>query len=418
MGLNSTPSANRVHIGFFGRRNAGKSSVVNAVTGQELAVVSDTKGTTTDPVYKSMELLPIGPVMIIDTPGFDDEGALGELRVRKTKQVLNKTDIAVLVVDATEGKKQCDEELIRIFKEKEIPYIIVNNKADLLSDEISEKVCQNNVSEQRKAEQNALLSSGKEQYVSALTGAGIYELKECIGKLTPNEDMTLKIVGDLLHPGDFVVLVVPIDSAAPKGRLILPQQQTIRDVLEANAAAIVVKESELKQTLEQFGRSPAMVITDSQVFEQVSEVVSEKIPLTSFSILMARYKGYLETAVNGVAAIDHLKDGDKILISEGCTHHRQCDDIGTVKIPRWLKQHTGKELIIETSSGTEFPEDLTSYALVIHCGGCMLNEREVKYRMKCAEDQRVPFTNYGIAIAQMKGILKRSIELFPNLNVE
>jgi len=418
MGLNSTPSANRVHIGFFGRRNAGKSSVVNAVTGQELAVVSDTKGTTTDPVYKSMELLPIGPVMIIDTPGFDDEGALGELRVRKTKQVLNKTDIAVLVVDATEGKKQCDEELIRIFKEKEIPYIIVNNKADLLSDEISEKVCQNNVSEQRKAEQNALLSSGQEQYVSALTGAGIYELKECIGKLTPNEDMTLKIVGDLLHPGDFVVLVVPIDSAAPKGRLILPQQQTIRDVLEANAAAIVVKESELKQTLEQLGRSPAMVITDSQVFEQVSEEVSEEIPLTSFSILMARYKGYLETAVNGVAAIDHLKDGDKILISEGCTHHRQCDDIGTVKIPRWLKQHTGKKLIIETSSGTEFPEDLTSYALVIHCGGCMLNEREVKYRMKCAEDQKVPFTNYGIAIAQMKGILKRSIELFPNLNAE
>ena len=388
------------------------------MTGQELAVVSDTKGTTTDPVYKSMELLPIGPVMIIDTPGFDDEGALGELRVRKTKQVLNKTDIAVLVVDATEGKKQCDEELIRIFKEKEIPYIIVNNKADLLSDEISEKVCQNNVSEQRKAEQNALLSSGQEQYVSALTGAGIYELKECIGKLTPNEDMTLKIVGDLLHPGDFVVLVVPIDSAAPKGRLILPQQQTIRDVLEANAAAIVVKESELKQTLEQLGRSPAMVITDSQVFEQVSEEVSEEIPLTSFSILMARYKGYLETAVNGVAAIDHLKDGDKILISEGCTHHRQCDDIGTVKIPRWLKQHTGKELIIETSSGTEFPEDLTSYALVIHCGGCMLNEREVKYRMKCAEDQKVPFTNYGIAIAQMKGILKRSIELFPNLNAE
>ncbi len=418
MGLNSTPSANRVHIGFFGRRNAGKSSVVNAVTGQELAVVSDTKGTTTDPVYKSMELLPIGPVMIIDTPGFDDEGALGELRVRKTKQVLNKTDIAVLVVDATEGKKQCDEELIRIFKEKEIPYIIVNNKADLLSDEISEKVCQNNVSEQRKAEQNALLSSGQEQYVSALTGAGIYELKECIGKLTPNEDMTLKIVGDLLHPGDFVVLVVPIDSAAPKGRLILPQQQTIRDVLEANAAAIVVKESELKQTLEQLGRSPAMVITDSQVFEQVSEEVSKEIPLTSFSILMARYKGYLETAVNGVAAIDHLKDGDKILISEGCTHHRQCDDIGTVKIPRWLKQHTGKKLIIETSSGTEFPEDLTSYALVIHCGGCMLNEREVKYRMKCAEDQKVPFTNYGIAIAQMKGILKRSIELFPNLNAE
>ena len=418
MSLNDTPSGERIHIGFFGRRNAGKSSVVNAVTGQELAVVSDTKGTTTDPVSKAMELLPLGPVMIIDTPGFDDKGHLGELRVRKTKQILNRTDIAVLVIDSTQGVKQCEEELLAIFKEKEIPYIIVNNKADLLSDEISEKVCQNNVSEQRKAEQNALLSSGQEQYVSALTGAGIYELKECIGKLTPNEDMTLKIVGDLLHPGDFVVLVVPIDSAAPKGRLILPQQQTIRDVLEANAAAIVVKESELKQTLEQLGRSPAMVITDSQVFEQVSEEVSEEIPLTSFSILMARYKGYLETAVNGVAAIDHLKDGDKILISEGCTHHRQCDDIGTVKIPRWLKQHTGKELIIETSSGTEFPEDLTSYALVIHCGGCMLNEREVKYRMKCAEDQKVPFTNYGIAIAQMKGILKRSIELFPNLNAE
>ena len=411
MGLNSTPSANRVHIGFFGRRNAGKSSVVNAVTGQELAVVSDTKGTTTDPVYKSMELLPIGPVMIIDTPGFDDEGALGELRVRKTKQVLNKTDIAVLVVDATEGKKQCDEELIRIFKEKEIPYIIVNNKADLLSDEISEKVCQNNVSEQRKAEQNALLSSGQEQYVSALTGAGIYELKECIGKLTPNEDMTLKIVGDLLHPGDFVVLVVPIDSAAPKGRLILPQQQTIRDVLEANAAAIVVKESELKQTLEQLGRSPAMVITDSQVFEQVSEEVSEEIPLTSFSILMARYKGYLETAVNGVAAIDHLNiynaDGSR---AEMCGNGIRC--LAKYVYDRGLTKK--KELIIETSSGTEFPEDLTSYALVIHCGGCMLNEREVKYRMKCAEDQKVPFTNYGIAIAQMKEILKRSIELFPN----
>ena len=438
MGLNSTPSANRVHIGFFGRRNAGKSSVVNAVTGQELAVVSDTKGTTTDPVYKSMELLPIGPVMIIDTPGFDDEGALGALRVRKTKQVLNKTDIAVLVVDATEGKKQCDEELIRIFKEKEIPYIVVNNKADLLpADLVSKvKVCPENViektgknvpdqetseqikesaSNQNEPEKNVVIASGQEQYVSALTGDGIYELKECIGKLTPNEDMTLKIVGDLLNPGDFVILVVPIDSAAPKGRLILPQQQTIRDVLEANAAAIVVKETELHDTLAELGKRPAIVITDSQAFEQVSAEVPTEIPLTSFSILMARYKGYLDTAVKGVQAIEHLKDGDKILISEGCTHHRQCDDIGTVKIPRWLKQHTGKDLIIETSSGTEFPEDLTPYALVIHCGGCMLNEREVKYRMKCAVDQNVPFTNYGIAIAQMKGILKRSIELFPYL---
>ncbi len=442
MGLNSTPSANRVHIGFFGRRNAGKSSVVNAVTGQELAVVSDTKGTTTDPVYKSMELLPIGPVMIIDTPGFDDEGALGELRVRKTKQVLNKTDIAVLVIDATEGKKQCDEELIHIFKEKEIPYIVVNNKADLLPDGLVKKseVCpkrtkadetKENASDQEilkqakentsaqviseQAEKNTVIASGQEQYVSALIGDGIYELKECIGKLTPNEDMTLKIVGDLLNPGDFVILVVPIDSAAPKGRLILPQQQTIRDVLEANAAAIVVKETELHDTLAELGKRPAMVITDSQAFEQVSAEVPQEIPLTSFSILMARYKGYLDTAVKGVEAIENLKDGDKILISEGCTHHRQCDDIGTVKIPRWLKQHTGKELIVETSSGTEFPEDLTPYALVIHCGGCMLNEREVKYRMKCAVDQNVPFTNYGIAIAQMKGILKRSIELFPYL---
>lgn len=438
MGLNSTPSANRVHIGFFGRRNAGKSSVVNAVTGQELAVVSDTKGTTTDPVYKSMELLPIGPVMIIDTPGFDDEGTLGELRVRKTKQVLNKTDIAVLVIDATEGKKQCDEELIHIFKEKEIPYVIVNNKVDLLEKQFCgvtettavkkeqsecEKMNASNIpqsgqKENRMAnEQPAQKKEWEplEQYVSARTGAGIYELKEYIGKLVPMEDMTLKIVGDLLQPMDFVILVVPIDSAAPKGRLILPQQQTIRDVLEANAAAIVVKESELHDTLAQLGKRPAMVITDSQVFEQVSAEVPADIPLTSFSILMARFKGYLDTAVRGVAAIDHLKDGDKILISEGCTHHRQCDDIGTVKLPRWLKQYTDKELIIETSSGTEFPEDLSQYALVIHCGGCMLNEREVKYRMKCATDQGIPFTNYGIAIAQMKGILKRSIEIFPYL---
>lgn len=395
MGLNNTPAANRVHIGFFGRRNAGKSSVVNAVTGQELAVVSDTKGTTTDPVYKSMELLPIGPVMIIDTPGFDDEGELGELRVRKTKQVLNKTDIAILVVDGTEGLKTCDEQLIAIFKEKEIPYLIVYNKADLF--EAPAEVCQG------------------QQYVSALTGSGIYELKEAIGKMVPSEDMKLQIVGDLIQPLDFVVLVVPIDSAAPKGRLILPQQQTIRDVLEAGATALVVRESELADTLKYAGKKPAMVITDSQAFEQVAKDVPQDILLTSFSILMARFKGFLETAVQGAAALKTLKDGDKILISEGCTHHRQCDDIGTVKLPRWLKQYTGKELQIETSSGTEFPEDLTPYALVIHCGGCMLNEREMKYRMKCAVDQKVPFTNYGIAIACMKGILKRSLQVFPAL---
>lgn len=401
MGLNSTPSANRVHIGFFGRRNAGKSSVVNAVTGQELAVVSDTKGTTTDPVYKSMELLPMGPVMIIDTPGFDDEGTLGELRVRKTKQVLNKTDVAVLVVDGTEGKKQCDEELISLFQKKEIPYVVVYNKLDLLSD---------------KEEKNGLPEiDANEMYVSALNGTGIYELKEKIGKTVSTDDLKLQIVGDIIHPSDFVVLVVPIDKAAPKGRLILPQQQTIRDILEADATAVVVKEYELKETLEHLGKKPALVITDSQVFAKVSADVPEDIPLTSFSILMARYKGFLEAAVQGVAAIEKLQDGDTVLIAEGCTHHRQCDDIGSVKIPRWLRNYTGKKIEIETSSGTEFPEDLSKYALVIHCGGCMLNEREVKYRMKCALDQGVPFTNYGITIAYMQGILKRSIQIFPYL---
>ena len=401
MGLNSTPSANRVHIGFFGRRNAGKSSVVNAVTGQELAVVSDTKGTTTDPVYKSMELLPMGPVMIIDTPGFDDEGTLGELRVRKTKQVLNKTDVAVLVVDGTEGKKQCDEELISLFQKKEIPYVVVYNKLDLLSDKEEKK-------ELPEIDAN-------EMYVSALNGTGIYELKEKIGKTVSTDDLKLQIVGDIIHPSDFVVLVVPIDKAAPKGRLILPQQQTIRDILEADATAVVVKEYELKETLEHLGKKPALVITDSQVFAKVSADVPEDIPLTSFSILMARYKGFLEAAVQGVAAIEKLQDGDTVLIAEGCTHHRQCDDIGSVKIPRWLRNYTGKKIEIETSSGTEFPEDLSKYALVIHCGGCMLNEREVKYRMKCALDQGVPFTNYGITIAYMQGILKRSIQIFPYL---
>ena len=395
MGLNSTPSANRVHIGFFGRRNAGKSSVVNAVTGQDLAVVSETKGTTTDPVYKSMELLPIGPVMIIDTPGFDDEGQLGELRVKKTKQVLNKTDVAVLVVDASEGKKACDMELIELFQKKEIPYIVVYNKMDLLS-------------EKKELSQ-------EEIYVSALEKEGIYELKEKIGKSIHTDDMKMQLVGDLIQPSDLVVLVVPIDSAAPKGRLILPQQQMIRDVLEANAVSVVVKENGLKEALENLGKKPAMVITDSQAFETVAEIVPDEIPLTSFSILMARYKGFLETAVKGVAALDRLKEGDKILIAEGCTHHRQCDDIGTVKIPRWIRNYTGKDIQIETCSGTEFPENLTKYALVVHCGGCMLTEREVKYRMKCTVDQGVPFINYGIIIAYMHGILKRSIRIFPDL---
>lgn len=401
MGMNQTPASERVHVSFFGKRNAGKSSIINAVTGQDLAIVSSVMGTTTDPVYKTMELLPLGPVMVIDTPGIDDEGELGALRVHKSYQVLNKTDIAILVIDSTAGKGEEELELIHRFHKKGIPYLIVYNKIDLLSTE--------------KIKDLAMSVRAGEVLVSASDGMNIQELKEKIASLKPEDTHKYPLIQDLIEPLDLVILVVPIDKAAPKGRLILPQQQTIRDVLEANAAAIVVKETELKQTLEQLGKQPAMVITDSQAFEQVSAEVPQEIPLTSFSILMARYKGYLDTAVKGVGAIENLKDGDKILISEGCTHHRQCDDIGTVKIPRWLKQHTGKELIIETSSGTEFPEDLTPYALVIHCGGCMLNEREVKYRMKCAVDQNVPFTNYGIAIAQMKGILKRSIELFPYL---
>jgi len=395
MGLNSTPSANRLHIGFFGRRNAGKSSVVNAVTGQDLAVVSEMKGTTTDPVYKSMELLPMGPVVIIDTPGFDDEGSLGELRVKKTRQVLNKTDVAVLIVDAAEGKQRCDEELITLFTEKEIPYVVVYNKLDLIDGHPA--------------------PADNEIYVSALYKEGIYELKELIGRSVVMEDERLRIVGDLISPGDFVVLVVPIDSAAPKGRLILPQQQTIRDVLEADATALVVKENGLAETLKNTGKKPSIVITDSQAFEEVARVVPDDILLTSFSILMARYKGFLNAAVDCVRTVDELRDDDTVLISEGCTHHRQCDDIGTVKLPRWLKQYTGKDIRFETTSGTEFPDDVSKYKMVIHCGGCMLNEREMKYRMKCSLDQGVPFTNYGVMIAYLKGILKRSVEVFPYL---
>ena len=394
MSLNNTPSGERTHIGFFGRRNAGKSSVVNAVTGQDLAVVSDVKGTTTDPVSKAMELLPLGPVMIIDTPGFDDEGMLGELRVKKTRQVLNKTDIAVLVVDASEGQHDCDRQLIRLFREKEIPYIIVYNKSDLLEAVPAETA-------------DAI-------YVSALQNQGIFALKERMAKLKQT-GTDRRIIADKLQPGDFVVLVVPIDKAAPKGRLILPQQQTIRDILDAGAVSIVVKETELAGTLEKLGTKPAMVITDSQVFASVSKIVPKDIPLTSFSILMARYKGLLEEAVKGAAAVERLQDGDTVLIAEGCTHHRQCDDIGTVKIPNWLRRYTGKDITIRTCSGTEFPDDLSGYALVIHCGGCMLNEREVRYRTKCAADQQVPITNYGTLIAYLNGILKSSLSLFPDL---
>lgn len=395
MSLNDTPSANRIHIGFFGCRNAGKSSVVNAITGQELAVVSDVLGTTTDPVQKAMELLPLGPVMIIDTPGFDDVGELGEKRIQKTKQILNRTDIAVLVVDAKKGFTATDKQLLALIQEKELPYLIIYNKSDLL-----EKI--------PKEEEHSI-------YISALEKIGIQECKEKLAHQISTEDMTLQIVGDLLNPGDLAVLVIPIDSAAPKGRLILPQQQVIRDILEAGAAAVTVRNTELARTLQKLEGKVRMVITDSQAFEEVAAIVPKEIPLTSFSILMARFKGYLETAVKGIQAVDSLKDGDRILISEGCTHHRQCEDIGTVKLPNWLLKYTGKDLKFEWSSGREFKEDLSPYAMVIHCGGCMLNEREVKYRMKCAVDQGIPFTNYGIAIAYMKGILQRSIEPIPNL---
>lgn len=390
MGLNDTPSGERLHIGFFGRRNAGKSSLVNAVTGQDLALVSQIAGTTTDPVYKAMELLPLGPVMIIDTAGYDDVGELGALRIKKTNQVLNKTDVAVLVVSAEEEFSNFDRELVSLFEKKEIPYIIAYNKCDLT---------------EKRDKSDGI-------YVSAAKKINIYELKEKIGQLAKTEDMKHKLVGDLLKPSDIAVLVVPIDSAAPKGRLILPQQQTIRDILESNAIAVTAKESELKETLASLAKKPALVITDSQAFEKVNSDTPRDIPLTSFSILMARYKGFLEPAVNGAFFIDKLKDGDKVLISEGCTHHRQCDDIGTVKIPKWLKKYTGKNIEFETSSGTEFPENLNDYSLIIHCGGCMLNEREMKYRMKCALDAGVPMTNYGTAIAFMHGILERSLEVF------
>ncbi len=393
MGLNDTPQSERIHIGFFGRRNAGKSSLVNAITNQQISVVSDVKGTTTDPVTKAMELLPIGAVVIIDTPGFDDEGELGLMRVKRTKQVLNRTDIAVLVIDGNAGKSPLDEELIALFKEKNIPYLIAYNKSDLTGEnEYSDGIA-----------------------VSSLNGYNINELKEKIASLAKTDKEERKICSDLLSIGDIAVLVVPIDESAPKGRLILPQQQTIRDVLDAGASALVVKDTELEMMLEKLGTKPEVVITDSQVFGKVSKIVPQDIKLTSFSILMARYKGFLDTAVKGAVAIESLKDGDKVLISEGCTHHRQCNDIGTVKLPNWLRKYTGKDIVIETSSGKGFPDDLSEYSLVIHCGGCMLNEREMQYRRKFAEDSKIPFTNYGIAIAYMQGILKRTLSVFPNL---
>lgn len=404
MSMNNTPMSERVHIGFFGKRNAGKSSVMNAVTGQDLAVVSDVKGTTTDPVYKSMELLPLGPVVMMDTPGIDDEGELGNLRVKKSYQVLNKTDAAVLVIDGTEGVSSEDKALMERIRKKEIPFVVAINKIEL-SDPAAEETVKTELA----------LKEDQVAAVSAATGEGIFELKERIAAIAETEESEKYLVRDLLNPSDIAVLVVPIDSAAPKGRLILPQQQTIRDILEAGAISVVVKETELKDALKKLGTKPKMVITDSQAFSQVSADTPENILLTSFSILFARYKGNLEQAVAGVTALDGLEDGDTVLISEGCTHHRQCDDIGTVKIPRWIREYTGKDIKIETTSGTEFPDDLTKYKLIIHCGGCMLNEREMKYRLSCAADQGVPMTNYGIMIAYVKGILKRSVEVFPEI---
>ena len=402
MSLNATPSSERVHIGIFGKRNAGKSSLINAITGQNLAIVSEAKGTTTDPVYKAMELLPLGPVMIIDTPGIDDEGVLGSLRIQKAYQVLNKTDIALVIIDAAVGPSAEDLRLIKRINAKKIPLLIVINKCETIN-------------EDKKTAYQTLLPNRKLLFVSAEQQLNIFELKKAIAQTVPADENKAQIVADLLSPSDFVVLVVPIDSAAPKGRLILPQQQTIRDILEADAAAIVVKENELTNTLQNLGKRPKLVITDSQVFKKVAAETPADILLTSFSILFARYKGNLQTAVQGVTALENLEDGDKILVGEGCTHHRQCDDIGTVKLPRWIKEYTGKNPEFIFTSGTEFPLDLSPYKMIIHCGACMLNEREMQYRIKCAADQNIPFTNYGITIAYINGILKRTVEPFPQI---
>lgn len=395
MSMNETPRAERLHIGFFGRRNAGKSSLINAVTGQNVAVVSPVKGTTTDPVYKSMELLPLGPVVVIDTPGLDDNGELGKLRVQKAKQVMEKTNLGLLVADGLKGLSKHDRDLQKELQKRNIPFLTVMTKADLVE------------SGKQVADTHTI-------WVSAETGDNIHELKERLAALLPQEH-TKPLVSDLIAPRDFVVLVTPIDAAAPKGRLILPQQQVIRDVLEHGAIPVVTREQELSHTLSHLGKRPGLVITDSQAFKQVAAETPLNIPLTSFSILFARYKGDLKAAVAGVTTLNHLENGDKLLISEGCTHHRQCEDIGTVKIPRWVRQYTGKEPEFVFSSGTGFPEDLRSFRLIVHCGACMLNAREMQFRMGKAAEQGVPFTNYGILIAQTQGILKRSVEMFPDI---
>ncbi len=434
MGLNDRPASERVHIGFFGLRNAGKSSVVNRVTGQELSLVSDNKGTTTDPVKKTMELLPIGPVVIIDTPGIDDEGELGKMRVERAKDVLGETDIAVLVVDVTSSLKEKDNELIASFKEKSIPYIIAYNKSDLI-DETDKEVIRNNQSineafkngERNNQPINESFNNKKlsgerckngtdelanEIFVSALTDKGIYELKELIGKVskaTLNKDK--KILEGLVEEGDMVVLVVPIDSAAPKGRLILPQQMVIREILDTQAISIVTQVEQLDATLNSINQKPKLVITDSQAFNQVAKIVPENIFLTSFSILLARYKGTLQDALEGASMLEKLKDGDKVLISEGCTHHRQCDDIGTVKLPNWILKYTGRKIDFQFTSGGEFPKDLLKYKLIIHCGGCMLNEKTMQSRLAQAKAQGIPMTNYGIIISHLNGILERCTEM-------
>lgn len=399
MSLTTTPSGERIHISLFGCRNAGKSSLINALTGQKLAIVSDYKGTTTDPVSKAMELLPLGPVLLTDTPGLDDVGELGAMRMEKTWQVLGKTDIALLVVDASQGIRPEDRALLARLKEQKLPRLVVMNQCDRLPENAP----------------RPSLEGEETLWVSAATGENIHELKEAIARLKPDAARERHIVADLLSPGDRVVLVTPIDESAPKGRLILPQQQTIRDILEAGAMAFVTRETELPQTLAALKEPPRMVITDSQAFAKVSKDVPETVPLTSFSILFARYKGSLEQAVRGVTALEGVNDGDKVLISEGCTHHRQCNDIGTVKLPGWIRKKTGKEPEFVFTSGGEFPQDLSPYRLIVHCGGCMLNEREMQSRNRRAKEQGVPMTNYGILIAYMTGILKRSVELFPDI---
>ncbi len=388
MSMNSTPASKRVHIGIFGKTNAGKSSIINVITGQDLAIVSPVAGTTTDPIHKAMELLPMGPVVFIDTAGIDDDSELGQKRLEKTYEVLDKIEIALLVVSQAQLDSS-EKDLISQFKQRNLPYLVIHNKSDLLKEEKRDST---------------------RTFVSAKTGEGIQELKEAIAALHLEESQQYPLIADLIQPKDIVVLVVPIDSAAPKGRLILPQQQTIREILEVGAMPIVCKESELLFTIECLKHKPAMVVTDSQVFESVSRMVDKDIPLTSFSILFARHKGSLRQCVEGLEALEEIQDGDRILIVEGCTHHRQCDDIGSVKLPKWIREYTSSQPVFEFNSGQTFEKDLTPYKLVVHCGGCMLTSKVIQIRQNRAMVQGVKMTNYGTIIAHMNGILKRTLE--------